>query len=148
MRIVIQRVTQASVKVEGKTLGTINDGLMLLVAVEDTDTEDDLKYAVRKISNMRIFTDEAGKMNQSVIDIGGSILSISQFTLYADLKKGNRPGFSRACAPAFAEEMYHRFNELLSQEVPVQTGEFGADMQVELLNDGPVTIIFDTAELR
>ena len=116
----------------------------MLVGVGPEDQEEDLDYAVRKLVNMRIFSDAEGKMNQSVKDIKGEILSISQFTLFADTKKGNRPAFTGAAKPDMAAAFYEAFNQKLAQEVPVQTGIFGADMQVELVNDGPVTIILDT----
>jgi D-tyrosyl-tRNA(Tyr) deacylase len=144
MKLVIQRVSQASVTIENQIVGQINQGLMLLVGVEDADSQADLDYAVRKVSQMRIFEDEDGKMNRSIQDIGGSVLSISQFTLYANTKKGNRPSFVDAGSPDFASSMYDQFNHQLGQLLPVETGEFGADMKVSLVNDGPVTIILDT----
>lgn len=147
MKIVIQRVTEASVKFDNSE-NKIGKGLLLLVGVEDSDTMDDLDYAVRKITQMRIFSDEAGKMNLSVQDIKGEILSISQFTLYANTKKGNRPSFTNAGKPDFARQMYEQFDEKLAQILPTKTGEFGADMAVSLINDGPVTIILDTKENR
>lgn len=116
----------------------------MLVGVGPDDEQEDLDYAVRKITNMRIFSDDMGKMNLSVQDIKGSILSVSQFTLFAETKKGNRPAFTGAAKPDKAEKMYLDFNEALAQFVPVETGVFGADMQVSLVNDGPVTIILDT----
>ncbi|MFC4651727.1 D-aminoacyl-tRNA deacylase [Lactococcus nasutitermitis] len=148
MKIVIQRVKSASVKIDKTVKNKINQGLLLLVAVEDADTQFDLDYAVRKVINMRIFSDEDGKMNRSVQDIQGEILSISQFTLYADTRKGNRPSFTAAGKPEFAKQMYEKFDEQLNQNLPVKTGEFGADMEIELINDGPVTIILDTKEAR
>lgn len=144
MKIVIQRVQQASVTIEGQLHGEISQGLLLLVGVAPDDGQKDLDYVVRKILNMRIFSDKEGKMNLSVKDIEGQILSISQFTLYADTKKGNRPAFTGAAKPDLASQLYDQFNALLAQEVPVQTGVFGADMQVSLTNDGPVTIILDS----
>jgi len=125
MRIIVQRVKKAQVSIEGQVYGKIQQGLLLLVGVGPEDQQEDLEYAVRKLVNMRIFSDAEGKMNLSVKDIQGEILSISQFTLFADTKKGNRPAFTGAAKP-------------------VETGVFGADMQVELVNDGPVTIILDT----
>lgn len=148
MKIVIQRVKSASVSIDGAVSGKIGQGLLLLVGIEDADTEFDLDYAVRKIVQMRIFSDEGGKMNRSVQDISGEILSISQFTLYAETRKGNRPSFSAAGQPEFAKKMYEKFDEKLAETVPTQVGVFGADMQVELVNDGPVTIILDTKELK
>ena len=144
MRIVIQRVSQASVTIDGKIAGAIQQGLLLLVGICPEDGQEDIEYAVRKISQMRIFSDDADKMNLSVQDVGGQILSISQFTLYADTKKGNRPAFTGAAKPDLATALYDQFNQKLAQTVPVQTGEFGADMKVSLVNDGPVTIVLDT----
>ena len=145
MRVVLQRVSSASVTVGGQELGAIDQGYMLLVAIQDADTEAELNYLVRKITGLRVFEDEAGKMNLSIQDVGGSILSISQFTLYADTRRGNRPSFTDAGAPAYAEKMYDQFNtKLAATGLTVATGEFGADMKVSLVNDGPVTIIFDT----
>ena len=141
MKIVIQRVQSASVAIEDSTVGTIKQGLLLLVGVGPEDTKEDLDYAVRKIINMRIFSDEDGKMNLSVKDIGGQILSISQFTLFADTKK---PAFTGAAKPDMASQFYDDFNQSLSSYVPVERGRFGADMQVSLVNDGPVTVILDT----
>lgn len=144
MRIVIQRVSQASVRIDGKIAGAIQQGLLLLVGICPEDGQEDIEYAVRKISQMRIFSDQEDKMNLSVQDVGGQILSISQFTLYADTKKGNRPAFTGAAKPDLATALYDQFNQKLAQTVPVQTGEFGADMKVSLVNDGPVTIVLDT----
>ena len=141
MKIVIQRVQSASVVIEDSTVGAIKQGLLLLVGVGPEDTKEDLEYAVRKIVNMRIFSDEDGKMNLSVKDIGGQILSVSQFTLFADTKKGNRPAFTGAAKPDVASQFYDDFNQSLSAHVPVERGRFGADMQVSLINDGPVTVI-------
>ena len=144
MKIVIQRVKRAQVSIEQDLYSSIGNGLLLLVGVGPDDSQEDVVYAVRKILNMRIFSDQEGKMNVSIKDIEGEILSISQFTLYADTKKGNRPAFTGAAKPDMATRYYDSFNQQLSQEVPVKTGVFGADMQVELVNDGPVTIILDT----
>ncbi len=144
MRIVIQRVSQGSVRIDGKIAGEIQQGLLLLVGICPEDGQEDIEYAVRKISQMRIFSDQEDKMNLSVQDVGGQILSISQFTLYADTKKGNRPAFTGAAKPELATALYDQFNQKLAQTVPVQTGEFGADMKVSLVNDGPVTIVLDT----
>lgn len=144
MKIIIQRVSQASVTIEEKIVGQIGQGLLLLVGVGPDDGQEDLDYAVRKISQMRIFSDENGKMNHSVQDIQGSILSISQFTLFADTKKGNRPAFTGAAAPDKASQLYDQLNDQLATLLPVKKGIFGADMQVSLVNDGPVTIILDT----
>lgn len=144
MKVVIQRVKEAQVTIDDELVGDISQGLLLLVGVGPDDEQEDLDYAVRKITNMRIFSDDMSKMNLSVQDIKGSILSVSQFTLFAETKKGNRPAFTGAAKPDKAEKMYLDFNEALAQFVPVETGVFGADMQVSLVNDGPVTIILDT----
>ena len=144
MKIIVQRVKQAQVSIEGQVYSQIKQGLLLLVGVGPEDQAEDLDYAVRKLVNMRIFSDAEGKMNLSVKDIKGEILSISQFTLFADTKKGNRPAFTAAAQPGMAEAFYQDLNRELAKEIPVETGVFGADMQVELINDGPVTIILDT----
>ena len=145
MRVVLQRVAHASVTVDGETIGKIQRGFLLLVGVTHDDAMEDMEYLVRKIVQMRIFEDEEGKLNRSIQDIGGEILSVSQFTLYADTKKGNRPSFSKAAPGDVALEMFEQFNGLLRETgVPVETGQFGADMKVELLNDGPVTIMLDS----
>ena len=145
MRVVLQRVSHASVTVEEKVIGQIQRGFLLLVGVTHDDTMEDMEYLVRKIVQMRIFEDEEGKLNRSIQDIGGEILSVSQFTLYADTKKGNRPSFSKAAPGDVAIEMFEQFNGLLRESgIPVETGQFGADMKVELLNDGPVTILLDS----
>ncbi|MBS4949438.1 MAG: D-tyrosyl-tRNA(Tyr) deacylase [Granulicatella adiacens] len=146
MRIVLQRVKSASVSIEGSVVGEISQGFLLLVGVGPEDTSDDASYLSRKIAGMRIFSDENGKMNLSIDQIGGKILSVSQFTLFADTKKGNRPSFTGAASPEAANQLYEEFNEKLRTEygLTVETGEFGADMQVSLVNDGPVTIILDT----
>ena len=146
MRIVLQRVKSASVSIEGSVVGEINQGFLLLVAVGPDDTRDDVSYLARKIAGMRIFSDENGKMNLSIDKVGRKILSVSQFTLFADTKKGNRPSFTGAASPEAANKLYEEFNEILRTEygLIVETGEFGADMQVSLVNDGPVTILLDT----
>ena len=145
MRIVLQRVAHASVTVDEKVIGKIQRGFPLLVGVTHDDVIEDMEYLVRKIVQMRIFEDEEGKLNRSIQDIGGEILSVSQFTLYAETKKGNRPSFSKAAPGDVAIEMFEQFNGLLRETgVPVETGQFGADMKVELLNDGPVTILLDS----
>ncbi|GAX06004.1 tyrosyl-tRNA deacylase [Secundilactobacillus pentosiphilus] len=147
MRIVLQRVTSAQVAIDDQVVGKINQGYMLLFGASDTDGEDEIDYYVHKIAKLRVFSDEAGKMNLSIEDVGGAILSVSQFTLYADTKKGNRPSFVKAGKPEHAKQIYERFNQKLRDAgLQVETGEFGADMQVSLVNDGPVTIIFDSAE--
>ena len=144
MKIVIQRVKRASVSIDSELYNQIQQGLLLLVGVAPDDVREDVAYAARKIANMRIFSDDEDKMNLSVKDVNGEILSISQFTLYADTKKGNRPAFTGAAKPDLASQLYDDFNELLGREIPVKTGVFAADMQVELVNDGPVTIVLDT----
>ena len=145
MRVVLQRVSHASVTVEEKIIGKIQRGFLLLVGVTHDDAMEDMEYLVRKIVQMRIFEDEEGKLNRSIQDIGGEILSVSQFTLYADTKKGNRPSFSKAAPGDVALKMFEQFNGLLRDTgIPVETGQFGADMKVELLNDGPVTILLDS----
>lgn len=146
MRIVLQRVKSASVAIEGSVVGEIEQGFLLLVGVGPDDTRDDASYLARKIAGMRIFSDENGKMNLSIDQIGGKILSVSQFTLFADTKKGNRPSFTGAASPEAANKLYEEFNEILLTEygLIVETGEFGADMRVNLVNDGPVTILLDT----
>lgn len=145
MRIVLQRVKSASVSIDETVVGKIGVGFVLLVSIADSDTEAELDYLVRKITKLRVFEDLVGKMNLAIEDVGGQILSISQFTLYADTKKGNRPSFTKAGAPDFADKMYQLFNKKLRDTgLTVETGEFGANMQVQLINDGPVTIIFDT----
>ena len=145
MRVILQRVSHASVTVEEKVIGKIQRGFLLLVGVTHDDAMEDMEYLVRKIVQMRIFEDEEGKLNRSIQDIGGEILSVSQFTLYADTKKGNRPSFSKAAPGDVAIEMFDQFNGLLRETgISVETGQFGADMKVELLNDGPVTILLDS----
>lgn len=147
MKVVIQRVSQAEVHINQEVVGKIDTGLMILVGIHTTDTIKDVMYLVRKISQLRIFEDESGKMNQSIQEINGCILSVSQFTLYAATKKGNRPSYTEAARPEVAIPLYNAFNEqLASMGIPVATGQFGADMQVTLTNDGPVTIIIDTLE--
>jgi len=147
MKVVLQRVSQASVTIEEQVVGQINKGFLLLVGICDDDTEADLDYLVKKISQLRVFEDEAGKMNLALGQVNGAILSVSQFTLYASTKKGNRPSFTGAGQPDYAQKMYHLFNQKLAATgITVETGEFGADMQVALVNDGPVTILFDTRD--
>lgn len=147
MRAVIQRVTQAEVRIDQKSVGKINQGFMILLGIHESDSEEDVAYLVRKISKLRVFEDETGKMNLSIQEVQGSILSISQFTLYADTKKGNRPSFIDAARPNVAVPLYELFNEQLKElDIPVETGEFGADMAVSLINDGPVTVIIDTKD--
>lgn len=144
MKLVIQRVKRASVSIDGQVYSQIQDGLLLLVGVGPEDDQKDLEYAVRKVTQMRIFSDEEGKMSLSVKDIQGEILSVSQFTLFAQTKKGNRPAFIGAANPEMASQLYDDFNDLLEKEVPVKRGIFAAEMAIELINDGPVTIILNT----
>jgi D-tyrosyl-tRNA(Tyr) deacylase len=146
MRLVIQRVREASVTVEGAITGQIGPGLLVLVGCAPTDDEAALTWMVRKLVNLRIFSDENGQMDRSVRDVSGKVLVVSQFTLLADARKGNRPSYVGAAPPAVAEPLYQRFVALVAQELgqPVPTGIFGADMQVRLLNDGPVTIVLDS----
>lgn len=147
MRVILQRVKSAAVRIDDQTVGQIDQGYLLLVGIAPGDTLADLKKVAHKITNLRIFSDADGKMNLSLQQVQGSILSVSQFTLYADLKHGNRPGFSQAGAPDFANRQYQAFNqELVALGNHVETGHFGADMQVSLVNDGPVTLIYDTAD--
>ncbi|WP_428909235.1 D-aminoacyl-tRNA deacylase [Niallia sp. Krafla_26] len=145
MRIVLQRSKRASVTVNGEIVGEIESGLVLLVGITHEDTEEDARYLADKIVNLRIFEDENDKMNHSLIDVGGSILSISQFTLYGDCRKGRRPNFMGAAKPEQAKAIYDYFNRLLQEKnIKVETGEFGAMMDVSLINDGPVTLIVDS----
>ena len=146
MRVVIQRVTKASVTVEEKTVGKIGNGLLVLLGIEDADTDEDIQWLGNKIVALRIFNDEAGVMNKSIMDIDGDILLVSQFTLHASTKKGNRPSYIRASKPGFAIPVYEKMIAQLQKDLGkrLQTGIFGADMKVELLNDGPVTIVIDT----
>jgi D-tyrosyl-tRNA(Tyr) deacylase len=148
MRVVIQRVQNASVVADGEETGSIGQGLLVLAGFEESDAEDDLNYIVGKIARLRIFNDADGVMNLSVQDIGGEVLLVSQFTLHAATKKGNRPSYIRAARPETAFALYERFHRMLEQELgkPVPTGRFGAHMEVRLLNDGPVTIWMDSKE--
>ena len=143
MRVVVQRVKESTVKVDKKIVGQISNGLMLLVGFTDTDTEETLNKMVSKIVKLRIFPDENGIMNKSVLDISGSILSVSQFTLYADTKKGTRPSYIKALNGEKATVLYDKFNEKLRSYLPVETGLFGADMEVSLTNMGPTTILLE-----
>lgn len=148
MRFVIQRVSNASVTVENNVIGKINQGFLVLIGITDSDTKDIANAMIKKLINLRVFKDAQDKMNLSIKDIGGSLLLISQFTLYADCTHGNRPGFTGAAKPDFANELYQYItHECKKYDVPVETGEFGADMKVSLLNNGPVTIILDSDEI-
>lgn len=144
MKIVLQRVSSASVKVDSKIVGSIDQGMLLLIGFSSNDTEESILPTLEKIVKLRIFSDEEGKMNKSVLDVNGSALLVSQFTLYADTKKGNRPSFIEAARPEQAIPLYEFFiTEMKKRISKVETGIFGADMNVELVNDGPVTIVFD-----
>ena len=147
MRVVIQRSKNASVSINQEIVGAIDHGFVLLVGIGEEDTKEDVEYLVRKISKMRIFEDKEGKMNLSLADVEGEILSISQFTLHANTKKGNRPSFIEAARPEQAIPLYDEFNQQLrNQGFNVEVGQFGADMQVSLVNDGPVTILIDSKQ--
>ena len=143
MRILVQRSLKSSVLVDSKVIGKIDSGLVLLVGFTDGDGEREIDYMVNKVLHLRIFDDENGVMNKSILDTGGAILSVSQFTLYADSKKGNRPSYAKALDSIKAKELYKIFNERLSKYVCVETGVFGADMLVNIKNDGPVTILLE-----
>jgi D-tyrosyl-tRNA(Tyr) deacylase len=146
MRVVIQRVKQASVEINGNVHSVIGKGLLILVGVDEVDEDEDIQYIASKVVGLRIFQDEEGKMNKNVIEVGGECLVVSQFTLFASTKKGNRPSFMRSAKPERAVEMYAKFVHELQNKIgmPIQTGEFGADMAVALINDGPVTITMDS----
>lgn len=146
MRVVIQRVSRAEVVVEGESVGKIGRGLMLLIGIEAEDTDADISWLVQKTVNMRIFDDENGVMNLSVKDVEGEVLAISQFTLCASTRKGNRPSYIRAARPEFSEPMYEKFKMELEKQMgrAPEAGRFGADMKCDLVNDGPITIILDT----
>ena len=149
MRAVVQRVTHSSVKINGEMVSKIEKGFNVLLGVDENDTKEDADYLVRKISKLRIFEDGEGKLNLSLKDVGGEVLVVSQFTLIADTKKGNRPSFIHAAKEDKAVPLYEYFvRELEGQCLVVKTGEFGADMEVNIVNDGPVTILFDTSNMR
>ena len=148
MRAVVQRVSRGAVVIDGETVGAIERGLLVLLGVATTDTLDESRWLADKVAGLRIFNDEAGKMNLSVADVGGALLVVSQFTLHGDCRKGRRPSFLGAAPPELAVPLYEAFiNALRSLGLPVETGRFGAMMQVELVNDGPVTLILDTKEM-
>lgn len=148
MRAVIQRVIEAKVEVEGRIVGQIGSGLLVYLGVGTQDTEADAQFMAEKLANLRIFSDEAGKMNRSVIDIGGGVLLVSQFTLYGDCRKGRRPGFDAAGEPGLAERLYEKVAGLIAaSDVPVEKGSFGAHMHVTSVNDGPVTFLLDSTRL-
>jgi D-aminoacyl-tRNA deacylase len=147
MKAVIQRVSSANVVVEGKIVGEIERGFLVLLGVKRGDTQEDAAYLARKIARLRVFNDEAGKMNLSLEQVGGAVLAVSQFTLYADTRDGNRPGFSQAASPDDGNRLYKTFCEMLRNEnLEVQTGIFQTEMKVSLVNDGPVTIVIDSSE--
>ena len=148
MRIVVQRCSRAEVRINGEVTGRIGTGFLLLVGITHDDTRADAEYMARKVAGMRVFNDAEGKMNLALKDVDGAVLSISQFTLYGDARKGNRPSFVHAARPEVAEPLYDYFNHLLQSEygIPVATGRFGADMKVDFVNDGPVTILLDSLD--
>lgn len=148
MRVVVQRVTEASVTIGGNVHSSIRQGLLVLAAFEDADQQEDLDWLSGKITRLRVFDDENGVMNRSVQEVGGEVLLVSQFTLFASTKKGNRPSYSRSAGPEIAIPLYKNFIQCLERDLarPIQTGEFGAMMQVSLVNDGPVTILIDTRQ--
>lgn len=150
MKAVIQRVSKASVTIDNEKVAQIQDGLLILLGIEDVDGEEDIKWLSNKIANLRIFNDENGVMNRSINDIDGKAIVVSQFTLHASTKKGNRPSYIKASKPPIAIPLYESFVKVIESQLnnPVQTGKFGADMKVELLNDGPVTIIIDTKDKK
>lgn len=148
MRTVTQRVKHASVTIDGKVKSSISDGLLVLLGIGEDDSDEDIQWLVRKISGLRIFDDENGVMNRSVMDVGGDVIVVSQFTLMADCRRGNRPSYAKAAGHSISIPLYEKFCDKLSEALgkPVGTGEFGADMKVELLNDGPVTICMDSKD--
>ena len=149
VRIVLQRVTRSAVRVDGRVVGSIDQGLLILIGVEPTDTKDDVDRAVEKVSSLRVFSDAEGHMNLSLGDVGGSALVVSQFTLLGDLRKGRRPSFARAAPPEHAAPIVESFVDAMRQAgIHTETGVFGASMKVELVNDGPVTILLDVSEQR
>lgn len=143
MKVLVQRCDKASVTVNNEIVGKIDKGMMILVGFTETDTSENIDYMVEKVLNLRIYDDESGIMNKSILDVGGSILSVSQFTLYADTKKGRRPSYVNALNGEKATLLYDEFNEKLKKQIHVETGVFGAEMKVELINDGPVTIMLE-----
>lgn len=149
MRVIVQRCSRAEVRIEGEVVGAIRRGFMVLVGITDGDTRAQADLLAKKVAQMRVFEDVDGKMNLGLKEVGGAILSISQFTLYADCRKGNRPSFIRAARPEVAEPLYEYFNSVLRDkyDLHVETGRFGADMKVDFINDGPVTIILDSSAI-
>ena len=146
MKIVLQRCSRAEVRIDGETVGRIGTGFVVLVGITHSDTHEDADFLAKKVAGMRVFEDTEGKMNLSLVEVGGQILSISQFTLYGNARKGNRPSFIEAARPEVAEPLYEYFNQVLQEQygLHVETGRFGANMQVDFVNDGPVTIIVDS----
>lgn len=146
MKIVLQRCSRAEVRIDGETVGRIGTGFVVLVGITHSDTREDADFLAKKVAGMRVFEDTEGKMNLSLVEVGGQILSISQFTLYGNARKGNRPSFIEAARPEVAEPLYEYFNQVLREQygLHVETGRFGANMQVDFVNDGPVTIIVDS----
>ena len=146
MRVVVQRCSRAEVRIDGERVGQIEKGFVLLVGITDTDSHEEADILAKKIAQLRVFEDAEGKMNLSLNEVGGAVLSISQFTLYADCRKGNRPSFIRAARPETAAPLYDYFNDMMrtQYDLRVETGRFGADMKVDFINDGPVTILLDT----
>lgn len=149
MRLILQRTSAAEVRIDGETVGQIGKGFMVLVGITHTDTKADVERLAKKVAQMRVFEDSEGKMNLGLREVGGEILSISQFTLYGDCRKGNRPSFIHAARPEQAEPLYDYFNQVLREQygLTVATGRFGADMKVDFINDGPVTLLLDSAEI-
>jgi D-tyrosyl-tRNA(Tyr) deacylase len=147
MRAVVQRVKRASVEVEGRVTGSIGHGLLVFLGIEEPDTAEVVKYICDKVANLRIFEDEEGKMNRSVLDAGGAVLLVSQFTLYGDARHGRRPSFSKAARPETAIPLYEQAVAALREILPLETGEFQAMMEVSLINDGPVTILLDSKRM-
>ena len=143
MKLIVQRCDRAQVEVNNEIVGKIDNGMMILVGFTHNDTEKEIDYLVNKVLNLRIFDDENGVMNKSILDVGGSILSISQFTLYADATKGNRPSYINALNGEHAIHLYNRFNEKIKEKIHVETGVFGAEMKVDFVNDGPITILLE-----
>ena len=149
MRVVVQRCSRAEVRIDGEIVGQIEKGFVLLVGITDTDSQEQADVLAKKIAHLRVFEDAEGKMNLALNEVGGAVLSISQFTLYADCRKGNRPSFIRAARPETAAPLYDYFNDILRSQyqIRVETGRFGADMKVDFINDGPVTILLDSDEI-
>lgn len=148
MRAVVQRATKGSVEIEGKVVGSIGKGLVVLLGVSENDTMEDVNYTAEKVLNLRVFDDEEGKMNYSLLDVKGELLVVSQFTLYGDCRKGRRPNYMAAAKPEKADELYNEFVKMCKvQQVKTETGVFQADMQVNIINDGPVTIIIDSEKI-